>query len=105
MNLLTEITLNHYLALSGALFALGFMGVILRRNILVIYMSLEIMLQAGILALVAFSRWSSQWDAQILALLVIVVAAAEVAIGLALITAFYRLRQNVDVENLKTLKF
>jgi NADH-quinone oxidoreductase subunit K len=105
MKLLTEITLNHYLALSGVLFALGFAGVLLRRNILVIYMCLEIMLNAGVLALAAFSRWSAQWDAQIMALLIIAVAAAEVALGLALITAFYRLRQNVDVENLKTLQF
>lgn len=104
---LTEITLNHYLALSGILFMIGLAGVMLRRNIIVIYMCLELMLNAANLSLVAFSSFGApgQYDAEVLVFFIITVAAAEVAVGLALIVALFRLRQVTNVQELCTLKF
>ncbi len=100
-----EITLNHYLAVAATLFVIGLMGVIIRRNLLVIYMSLEMMLQAANLTLVAFSRFNHRIDGQVFVFFVITVAAAEVAVGLALIVALYRLKQTTQVQDLTTLKF
>lgn len=100
-----DITLNHYLAVAAALFAVGLMGVVFRRNLLIIYMSLEMMLQAANLTLVAFSRFNGHFDGQVFVFFVITVAAAEVAVGLALIVALYRLRQTTQVQDLNTLKF
>jgi NADH-quinone oxidoreductase subunit K len=107
MTALTEITLNHYLVLSGMLFMLGAVGVMIRRNIIVIYMCLELMLNAANLALVSFSRFSAQpiLEGHIMVFFIITVAAAEVAVGLALIVALYRLRQTTNVHDLNTLKF
>jgi NADH-quinone oxidoreductase subunit K len=99
-----NIGLEHYLVVSVLLFALGLLGVILRRNLLVIYMSLELMLNAANLALVAFSRFTDRLDGQILVFFVITVAAAEVSVGLALIVALYRKRQTAHVEDLTTMK-
>src|SRR5512139_2376853 len=99
-----NIGLEHYLVVSFVLFALGLLGVILRRNLLVIYMCLELMLNAANLALVAFSRFTNNLDAQVFVFFVITVAAAEVAVGLALIVALYRKRQTANVEDLTTLK-
>jgi len=99
------ITLNHYLAVAAVLFIIGMTGVIMRRNLLVIYMSLEMMLQAANLTFVAFARFNGQIDGQIFVFFVITVAAAEVAVGLALIVALYRLRQTTQVDALTTLKF
>src|SRR5512141_1969570 len=96
--------LEHYLVVSALLFALGLLGVLLRRNLLVIYMSLELMLNAANLALVAFSRFTDRLDGQILVFFVITVAAAEVSVGLALIVALYRKRQTAHVEDLTTMK-
>jgi len=96
--------LEHYLAVSALLFALGLMGVIVRRNLLIIYMSLELMLNAANLALVAFSRFTDNLDGQVFVFFTITVAAAEVAVGLALIVAIYRKRQTTHVEDLTTLK-
>jgi len=100
-----DITLNHYLAVGAILFAIGLMGVITRRNLIIIYMSLEMMLQAANLTLVAFSRFNNSLDGQVFVFFVITVAAAEVAVGLALIVALYRLRQTTQVQNLTSLKF
>jgi NADH-quinone oxidoreductase subunit K len=100
-----DITLNHYLAVAGVLFVIGLMGVIMRRNLLIIYMSLEMMLQAANLTFVAFSRFNGLIDGQIFVFFVITVAAAEVAVGLALIVALYRLRQTTRVDALTALKF
>jgi NADH-quinone oxidoreductase subunit K len=88
------------------LFCLGLLGVIVRRNLLVIYMSLELMLNAANLALVAFSRFSdtNSLDGQVFVFFIITVAAAEVSVGLALIVALYRRRQTAHVEDLTTLK-
>jgi NADH-quinone oxidoreductase subunit K len=98
------IGLEHYLVVSFMLFALGVAGVIVRRNLLVIYMSLELMLNAANLALVAFSRFTNNLDGQVFVFFVITVAAAEVAVGLALIVAVYRKHRSAHVEDLRTLR-
>ena len=98
------IGLEHYLIVSALLFSLGIMGVILRRNLIVIYMGLELMLNAANLALVAFSRFTDTIDGQVMVFFVITVAAAEVAVGLALIVALYRKRQISEVSDLTSLK-
>jgi len=99
-----SIGLSHYLVVSVLLFALGLLGVIARRNLLVIYMSLELMLNAANLALVACSRFNNNLDGQIFVFFIITVAAAEVAVGLALIVALYRKRQTAHVEDLTLMK-
>ena len=99
-----NIGLEHYLVVSALLFALGLTGVIVRRSLLVIYMSLELMLNAANLALVAFSRFTNNLDGQVFVFFIITVAAAEVSVGLALIVALYRKRQTAHVEDLRTLK-
>ena len=96
--------LHHYLIVSALLFSLGLLGVIARRNLLIIYMSLELMLNAANLALVAFSRFNDNLNGQIMVFFIITVAAAEVAVGLALIVALYRKRQTAHVEDLTTMK-
>ena len=100
-----DITLNDYLAVAATLFAIGLMGVVMRRNLLIIYMSLEMMLQAANLTFVAFSRFNGKLDGQVFVFFVITVAAAEVAVGLALIVALYRLKRTTQVQDLTTLKF
>ena len=99
-----NVGLEHYLVVSVLLFCLGLVGVIVRRNLLVIYMSLELMLNAANLALVAFSRYTDRLDGQVFVFFIITVAAAEVSVGLALIVALYRKRQTAHVEDLTTLK-
>jgi NADH-quinone oxidoreductase subunit K len=99
-----NIGLEHYLVVSALLFTLGLAGVIVRRNLLVIYMSLELMLNAANLALVAFSRFNNNLHGQVFVFFIITVAAAEVAVGLALIVALYRKRRSAHVEDLRTLK-
>ena len=98
------ITLQQYLLVSGILFALGMAGVVLRRNILIILMSLEMMLNAANLAVVAFSRFNHEIAGQILVFFLIAIAAAEVAVGLAIIVALYRITQNVGVDEVTSLK-
>src|SRR5262245_41786147 len=100
-----KVGLEHYLVVSAALFSLGLLGVILRRNLLVMYMSLELMLNAANLALVSFSRFNNDLDGQIMVFFIITVAAAEVAVGLALIVALYRKKQIAHVEDLTTLRY
>jgi NADH-quinone oxidoreductase subunit K len=99
-----HVGLNDYLFVSILLFCLGLLGVILRRNLLVMYMSLELMLNAANLALVSFSWFNNQLDGQVLVFFIITVAAAEVAVGLALIVALYRKRQSAHVEDLTSMK-
>ena len=99
-----EPLLIHYLLVSGALLAIGLLGVIVRRNLLIIYMSLELMLNAANVALVAMSRFNGNLDGQVMVFFIITVAAAEVSVGLALIVALYRKRQTADVEDLATMK-
>ena len=99
-----EPTLSQYLMVSGALFALGLLGVIVRRNLLILYMSLELMLNAANVALVAMSRFNGNLDGQVMVFFIITVAAAEVAVGLALIVALYRKRQTTEVADLAMMK-
>jgi len=98
------ITLNDYLWVSGLLFALGITGVVLRRNVLVIYMALEMNLNAANLALVAFSKFNRIPDGQVLVFFVIAIAAAEVALGLAIIVALFRRKQTVNVDELTSMR-
>jgi NADH-quinone oxidoreductase subunit K len=99
-----NVGLQHYLIVSGLLFSLGLLGVVVRRNLIVIFMGLELMLNAANLSLVAFSRYNANLDGQVMVFFIITVAAAEVAVGLALIVALYRKRQTAHVEDLATLK-
>jgi NADH-quinone oxidoreductase subunit K len=105
------ITLADYLLVSGLLFSIGFAGVLLRRNIIIIFMSLELMLNAANLSLVAFSRFHlnpsglPNYNAQVFVFFIITVAAAEVAVGLAIIVALFRLRRTTHVEDIASLKF
>ena len=99
-----RVGLEHYLVVSTLLFCLGVLGVIMRRNLLVMYMGLELMLNASNLALVAFSRFNNNLNGQIMVFFIITVAAAEVAVGLALIVALYRKRQSAHVEDLTSMK-
>ena len=101
---MSNIELPHYLIVSALLFCLGLLGVIVRRNVLVIYMSLELMLNAGNLALVAASRFNNNLNGQIMVFFIITVAAAEVAVGLALIVALFRKRRSAHVEDLTSMK-
>ena len=98
------ITLNHYLWVSGILFALGIGGVVLRRNALVIFMALEMNLNAANLALVAFSKFNKIVDGQVFVFFIIAIAAAEVAVGLALIVALYRQKKTVSVDQLTAMR-
>ena len=98
------IGLDHYLVVSALLFCLGLLGVVIRRNLIVMYMGLELMLNAANLALVAFSHFNADLHGQILVFFIITVAATEVAVGLALIVAIYRKRQTTDVTDLTHLK-
>ena len=105
------VTLGDYLIVSGILFAIGFAGVMVRRNVIIILMALELMLNAANLSLVAFSRFHvdpngvPNYNAQVFVFFVITVAAAEVAVGLAIVVALFRLRQTTNIEDISTLKF
>jgi NADH-quinone oxidoreductase subunit K len=105
------ITLGDYLLVSGILFSIGFAGVMLRRNLIIILMSLELMLNAANLSLVAFSRFRldpnglPSYNAQVFVFFIITVAAAEVAVGLAILVALFRARQTTDVNDISSLRF
>ncbi|MCA0269485.1 MAG: NADH-quinone oxidoreductase subunit NuoK [Bacteroidetes bacterium] len=98
------VTLNWYLALSAVLFIIGVLGVLLRRNAIVILMSVEIMLNAVNLSLVALSQAMGETSGQILVFFVMSVAAAEAAIGLALVIALFRRKTSVDVQTLSLFR-
>jgi NADH-quinone oxidoreductase subunit K len=97
-------SLNAYVILSAILFAIGFLGVLLRKNTLVMFMCLELMLVAATLGLVAFSRYNGTMDGNVFVFFILTVAAAEVAVGLAIIVALFRKRQTVQVDELNALK-
>jgi len=102
-------SLHSYLLVAGLLFAIGLAGVVLRRNIIVVFMCLELMLSAANLTLVAFSRFNGSnglpdYNGQVLVFFVITVAAAEVAVGLAIIVALYRSRQTIHTDDLTSMK-
>jgi NADH-quinone oxidoreductase subunit K len=97
--------INYYLLLSGLLFTIGTVGVLVRRNALVIFMSIELQLNAVNLTLVAFARQLGEVDGQILAFFSMVVAAAEVVVGLAIIVALFRRRVSASVDDVNLLKW
>ena len=92
------------LGLSAALFSIGALGVLVRRNPLVVFMSIELMLNAVNLAFISFGRYLNSEEGQIFAFMVIVVAAAEVVVGLALITQVFRIGRDLDVDDLNEMK-
>ncbi len=98
------IGLEDYLTVSAILFSIGVVGVVMRRNLFIILMSLELILNAANLAMVAFSRFSNNIDGQMMVFFIITVAAAEVAVGLALLVALYRRRQTAYTEDLTNMK-
>lgn len=98
------VTVNYYLALSATLFVIGALGVLVRRNPLVIFMSIELMLNSANLAFVAFSRAFGTLSGQIFVFFVMTVAAAEVAVGLALIVAIFRTKHTINVDEMNSLK-
>ena len=98
------IGINEFIIVSSLLFLVGFFGVIFRRNTIIIYMSIELMLNAINLALVAFSRFNNTIDGSIFVFFIMTVAAAEVAVGLAIIVMLYRQKQTVLVNELNQLK-
>lgn len=100
-----EITLNWYLSLGAILFVMGVLGVLLRRNAIVILMSIELMLNAVNLTLVAFSQYMGDPTGQMLVFFVIAVAAAEAAVGLGIVIALFRNRVTVDVNEINLLKW
>ena len=100
-----EIPASYYLLLSGILFTIGVIGVLTRRNAIVIFMSIELMLNAVNLSFVTFSRQFGSLDGQIFVFFVMVVAAAEVAVGLALIVAIFRVKDSVYVDEINLMKW
>jgi NADH-quinone oxidoreductase subunit K len=95
---------GYYLSLSGVLFAMGIIGVLTRRNAILIFMSVELMLNSANLAFVAFARQFMDLSGQIFVFFVMTVAAAEVAVGLALIVTIFRSKKNIHVDELNQLK-
>ena len=99
------ITLNHYLILSGILFTIGLIGVLVRRSALVIFMCIELMLNAVNLTFIAFSRYLNSIDGQVFVFFVLSVAAAEVVVGLAIIILIFRNRATVNVDEINLMKW
>ncbi len=97
-------SLNAYITLSAVVFAIGLFGVLLRKNTLIIFMGLELMLVASTLALVAFSRYNGTMGGNVFVFFILTVAAAEVAVGLAIIVALFRKKQTIEVDELNSLK-
>jgi NADH-quinone oxidoreductase subunit K len=98
------VPITYYLGLSAVMFVLGIVGVLIRRNAIVIFMSLEMMYNAANLAFVAFARYYQALDGQLFVFFVITVAAAEVAVGLALMVAIFRTKQTIDVDQMNNMK-
>lgn len=99
-----ELTIEHFLGLSAALFIIGLMGVLMRRNVLIIFLCVELMVAAVSITFVAFARETNTLYGQTFALFAIAVAAAEAAVGLALILALSRRVQSVDIDEFRTLR-
>jgi len=98
------VPVDYYIILSAILFSIGALGVLIRRNPLIIFMSIELMLNAANLAFVAFSRMYDSFDGQIFVFFVIAVAAAEVAVGLALIVEIFKTKKNINIDEMNSLK-
>lgn len=101
-----EVTLFHWLVFSAALFSMGIFGLLTRKNVVGILISIELMLNAGAINFVAFNRWLSptQVDGQIMSIFVIAIAAAEVLVALAILVMIYRNRRSVEITRLNTLR-
>jgi NADH-quinone oxidoreductase subunit K len=99
------VPLSHYLILSATLFSIGVLGVLIRRNAIVVFMCIEIMLNAVNISLIAFDRYLNQHDGQIFSFMVICVAAAEVSIGLAIVIALFRNKPTVNLDELNLMKW
>lgn len=98
------VPISYYVGLSAILFALGAVGVLVRRNLIVLFMSVELMLNAANLAFVAYARHYLSMDGQVFVFFVMAVAAAEVAVGLSMVVAIFRTRQSINVDELSQLK-
>ena len=98
------IVLNHYLLLSAILFAIGSIGIMRRKNLLMLFFSTEILLNSANIALVAISKYYGNLDGQIFALFIIAIAASEVAIGLGLLIIMYRKYKTIDLDKISTMK-
>lgn len=101
---MSEVTVEWYVILSAILFTIGALGVLVRRNALIIFMSIELMLNSANLAFVAFARHLNDLDGQIFVFFVITVAAAEVAVGLALVVTIFRTRKSINIDEMNLLK-
>ena len=99
------VPLTHYLILSATLFSIGVLGVLINRNAIVVFMCIEIMLNAVNISLIAFDRYLNQHDGQIFSFMVICVAAAEVSIGLAIVIALFRNKPTVNLDELNLMKW
>jgi NADH-quinone oxidoreductase subunit K len=99
------VSTTHYLVLASLLFTIGATGVLVRRNAIVVFMCIELMLNATNLAFVAFARHHGNLDGQVMAFFVMVVAAAEVVVGLAIIVTIFRTRRSASVDDANLLKF
>ena len=97
--------LEYYLGLGAILFAIGVMGVLIRRNAIVVFMSIELMLNAVNLTLVSFSRYMSDVNGQLFVFFVMTLAAAEVVVGLAIIVAMYRNKESINISDMNLLKW
>jgi len=98
------VPIEHYLVLSGLLFAIGAAGVIISRNLIIMFMSVELMLNAANLAIIAFSRIHNIMDGHVLVFIVLTVAAAEAAVGLAIIIMVFRKRETINADNFNMMK-
>ncbi len=105
MEIISGIGINHYILLSTILFSIGALGVMLRRNAIIIFMCIELMLNAINLLLVAFSRQWNDPNGQVFVFFIMAVAAAEVAVGLAILMMIYRNTHSTDIDNLNKLKW
>ena len=99
------VPLTHYLILSAVVFVIGVMGVLLRRNVIVVFMSIEIMLNAVNISLIAFDKYLNQHDGQIFSFMVICVAAAEVSVGLAIVISIFRNKPTVNLDEFNLMKW
>ena len=105
MELYHNITINHYLVLAAVLFGMGALGILFRRNAIIMFMCIELMLNAVNISLVAFSKMWNHTDAQVFVFFIMVIAAAEVAVGLAILMMLYRNTHSTDTSVLNKLKF
>jgi NADH-quinone oxidoreductase subunit K len=104
INFLSEVSLNHYLVLSAILFTIGLSGVLLRRNLIVVMMSIELMLNAVNISFVAFSKYNYNPEGQVMVFFVMTIAAAEAAVGLAIIVSIFKRFKEVNIRFFEHLK-